>query len=352
MSVLSIAQFGGRGDGVTDNTSAVRAMLNASSAGDTLYFPAGTYLTDQFKPKACCTITGDGMGATILKALPGAHQSTIIWIDGVNGVKVSRLSIDGNRFGLGQITSVCNGCILVSGSNHIVSEVELMGSEFSGIWLGASTDTPENFLLKDCFIHDNGSPTNGNGVGIFIGGPLIPRNIKILNSTWTHNHALGDSVGDSTAINIQAYQCIIANNYFADNYNKNGAQVAVTDGGDGLKEINATINGNLFLVSSRFKDDMTDGIEIHGRNFVVSGNVVQNYASSAVGVVGRAGYGTVTGNTFLGGSIGVLMLDQASNVLVASNLLNGAPYPATSVTPSKTAKVRATNGAIVKAFIQ
>ena len=62
-AAVNVKDFGAVGDGVTDDTAAIQAALDHVAAnGGTLYFPAGTYLSDslQVTPTASFEINGFG----------------------------------------------------------------------------------------------------------------------------------------------------------------------------------------------------------------------------------------------------------------------------------------------------
>jgi parallel beta-helix repeat protein len=63
---VNVKTYGAIGNGVTDDTAAIQAAADAA-VGSILYFPAGTYIVDNFDIGSGTTIQGAGPGATILK---------------------------------------------------------------------------------------------------------------------------------------------------------------------------------------------------------------------------------------------------------------------------------------------
>jgi parallel beta-helix repeat protein len=70
-SVVNVKDHGATGDGLTDDTAALKAAIAASQEGDAVYFPAGTYLVSQpLRPKAH-QVYFSLTDLTTLKARPG-----------------------------------------------------------------------------------------------------------------------------------------------------------------------------------------------------------------------------------------------------------------------------------------
>src|SRR5262249_11448529 len=103
----NVKDFGAKGDGITDDTAAIQAALNAlkdttNNTWSPLYFPAGTYrITQQLTTSR--TTHNDYLGAQIIGADPTTTQ--IVWGGAAGGTmlrwdagadKISRLTFDAN----------------------------------------------------------------------------------------------------------------------------------------------------------------------------------------------------------------------------------------------------------------
>jgi len=69
-AVFDVTSYGAKGDGVTDDSAAVVAALNAVPAGSRLRFPSGTYLLSTittYTLNKALWISGEGMGNSVIK---------------------------------------------------------------------------------------------------------------------------------------------------------------------------------------------------------------------------------------------------------------------------------------------
>ena len=106
----NVKDYGARGDGVTNDTSAIRAAINAMEDGDTLYFPAGCYIVKAPDPETLSilplanrniTVCGDGIGFSKIKvanSCPTYHWllGPDPWDSYLSGLEICDLTFDHN----------------------------------------------------------------------------------------------------------------------------------------------------------------------------------------------------------------------------------------------------------------
>ena len=144
-SVLSVATFGAVGDGVTDDTTALQAAINALPEGGTLNFgTAGkTYLTGALTLLANRTYTGKAT----LKMKASVTNS---FINLANDVVLDGLTIDGNRSAQGTPTYL-HGTVKGTSNDGVVIRNCTIQNAFS--YPIFFRDCP-NATVQDCHITD------------------------------------------------------------------------------------------------------------------------------------------------------------------------------------------------------
>jgi hypothetical protein len=152
VSTVSVATYGAKGDGVSDDTAAVTAALKANAGKDVgVYFPAGTYRITSIVLPADLTLVGAGAGKTWLEGqLTVAGQSRLYDLQlGAAGQAL--------RFGDGARHTTFASCRLVGGGGMTSGDNEGV-IRFGG-------DRSASFItFTDCEIGANSA--NGNGVSI------------------------------------------------------------------------------------------------------------------------------------------------------------------------------------------
>ena len=137
---ISVKDFGAVGDGVTDDTAAIQAAIDAINAngGGEIYFPSGTYLVDASGASQAIdllsnvTLRGAGKNASIIKAA-AASNCMVVSVNNVINVTIRDLTIDGNRVNQ---TSTGFHCIRSAGAdNFLIDNITVQESSGYGIGL-------------------------------------------------------------------------------------------------------------------------------------------------------------------------------------------------------------------------
>jgi parallel beta-helix repeat protein len=189
---VSVKDFGAVGDGVTDDTAAIQAALDAvsGSGGVVVIPPSSSFykVTNSLYPKSNTTITG--YGAELRNTT--ASVFVMIWALGAPGVAnyLTNISVYG-------LTVDCNGTF-----------IDCTGSGIGGSYC-------DNLRVIDCTVKK--SPCQG----IFVG--------RGGRNSWILNNIVLDSFGDGIHIGDQNSGEVIENHIIKNNYVKD-----TFDGGIGI----------------------------------------------------------------------------------------------------------------------
>lgn len=166
-----VRNYGATGDGVTDDTAAIQAALDAvPPRGGRVYFPAGRYIVREQSlregsedtyaalfPKENTTMIGDGK-TSIIQLADGTEKVDVIFAKGKNKLRFEGLEIDGGP----RATPYWTTCFqLLECHDLVMKDVDITRGNIDGIWLYNST----RFNLDSVHAYNNGAyREDGSGV--------------------------------------------------------------------------------------------------------------------------------------------------------------------------------------------
>lgn len=106
--VVNVKEFGAKGDGLTDDTAAIQAAINAlASAGGEVFFPAGTYvISSTLTASGPLRLAGVDPISSVIKASTSARMFDS---GGYDGIRIERLTFDGNDVAQGGVALYAAG---------------------------------------------------------------------------------------------------------------------------------------------------------------------------------------------------------------------------------------------------
>ena len=209
---VSVLDFGAKGDGTTDDRTAIQAALTASKS---VYFPTPSvsyYISDSVTPQSNSLIYGDGFSTHI--QVPDGSVNCF-YIDGGSGVIIRDLKISTKS----QTNATAYKCgVLIYNSNNVLIENVLMFN--MGHW-GVSLYNSGNSIVRGCrFATWFGTVQDSAGIAVYNNSSnnLIEENFCSANSdhgilvqdpysgaTPTGNSIVNNSVSGAKADGILIY---------------------------------------------------------------------------------------------------------------------------------------------------
>lgn len=215
---INVKDFGAIGDGITDNKVFFQNAIEYTNSlgGGVVYFPPGNYLIGgSINIHSNITISGAGMGATILRLPAGASSSLNttdggIWLyaDTKSNIKIINLTIDGNG---AQQTKTFRSLAFLNSRYITVNDVHFVNSYGTELAFISSSD----FMLDKLRFSDTLGAVSNTGVGIY----AIASQRGVISNIIANN--LGDHFFYTDALSI-ASSDISCSNIIVTNSGING----------------------------------------------------------------------------------------------------------------------------------
>ncbi|GAB5402415.1 MAG: right-handed parallel beta-helix repeat-containing protein [Aureliella sp.] len=317
------------GDGKTDDTAAIQALVDAST-GD-LKLTRGTYKITQpiivdLQKVARTSIRGGGVARFVMEGpgpafrFIGTHNGTAspdtvkpeVW-QRQNGPMIDGIEI------IGRHEAACG--IEATGTMQLTLTRVIIRDALHGVHL---TGRNRNVTLSQCHIYDN------DGVGVFL-DRLNLHQINIANCHISYNDAGGVVSKKSEIRNLQIGTCDIEGN-MGDNESPPTANVYLDSTDSSLGEVaivgctiqhshDAPRSANIFINGKSVTRPFTE--ELRTGNITIANNVLSDvqYNLSIHNVRGIA----ITGNTMWKGYSRNVWITDSKNIVMSGNILDRNP---------------------------
>lgn len=247
---LDVKYFGAKGDGTTDDTTAIQNALNAMSAGSSLFFPPGTY-------KVSSDLT---IGVGQVKIFGSGKTSKIVLADGKkisssghSDIEVSSIWIDGTNYA----TGTSSGNLLKITGTTASSRVS-------------------NIFVHDCYF------SNATFYGIYI---EFATDVRVSNNYLTNIYY--SAINFQTVTRVAANHNIITN--ILGNSSGNSYGITFTHAQDQPVCTECTAIGNLIENNTSW-----EALDTHGGTDIVFANNVIKSCNKGIGVGRSQNTGTIT----------------------------------------------------------
>lgn len=211
---ISVKSYGAKGDGVTDDTNAIKSALNdlVPAVGGTIYFPTGTYIiSETILIGGNVTIYGDGVFNSLIKLADNSNcniisndENTIMYY-----IKIHDIGLDGNA----QNNTSGSGILLHNASDSQIYNVRIANFKDDGIHFTAN-DYSLAPMIYNCFIRGKNDYTTGSG--IFCDGAVTDVFINNVDIGWCGTAGINlTSSNGSSIINAMCWQCGVGLKFYS-----------------------------------------------------------------------------------------------------------------------------------------
>jgi hypothetical protein len=380
-SVFNVKNYGAKGDGVTDDTSAIQAAANALKAAGAglLYFPTGTFRISTFlNLQGMSNFEVRGFGATLMPL----NTDPIIDITGdilrfmsCSNFTVSGLTFNGNAASRGHnanpVSLRLQGCV-----DFRVASCAFSDPTGDNVYIAATNRIDDSTASHDGIIEGcTMTSAYRNGISLIHGHNILIQSNVIQNVAGTAPQSgidlesdAGDSAGAIHDINI-------AGNHFT-NCAGYGVSIIRTQSPSAVElfsnafgncpsavfneGINSRVDNNVFhdVVNSSASPAQVYNVTVNAQTVEVSGNIFYNLTNISGVLLDQTwtGRATISSNRFsgiVGGGYGAIAT-WADGASILGNNLQNLPNVAINVMASGTDIERnvLTNGAADAIYTQ
>jgi hypothetical protein len=280
-------------DGTTDDAAAfnsARLALQAAGGG-TIFVPGGICIvgsaTALFFTSGDIAIEGAGPGSVIKAKNSAALANLVTTSSAVTSFSLRNVTLDGNKANAGTNPSPTSYVLLPQNRKVRISGAEIRNAARVGLAFGPGSADIE---IVTSYFHDNEIEAITN-----VGAPA-PDDVRIVNNRFENNY-ITTTIGDSGAINLIATNFNVSLNYFLNNYNVNGGQLAISDGASGTVRLDGIIAENIVEQTGTVAGEKTAGIEVNGSYVGVRNNQVRNANYAGIRIEGDSIGNLLSGNT-------------------------------------------------------
>lgn len=211
---ISVKSYGAKGDGVTDDTNAIKSALNelVPAVGGTIYFPTGTYIiSETILIGGNVTIYGDGVFNSLIKLADNSNcdiisndENTIMYY-----IKIHDIGLDGNA----QNNTSGSGILLHNASDSQIYNVRIANFKDDGIHFTANNYSLAP-MIYNCFIRGENDYTTGSG--IFCDGAVTDLFINNVDIGWCGTAGINlSATNGSSIINAMCWQCGVGLKFYS-----------------------------------------------------------------------------------------------------------------------------------------
>lgn len=355
--IVSVTNFGAKGDGINDDTSSIMAAINSIDKG-IVFFPPGTYMVSNsgtmkdvgINLHSNINLIGCGRDVSFIKAI---DNSNIHVLNGnnVHNIMIKNLSIDGNSK---TTTTSVHGIRFALATNILIDNVAVRNVSGYGIGFQIYTDETayfENIYINNVIISNTGSdgidfknPGNLNK-NIFLSNLDITnpgqkqtaqvcvdiRGVACLSNISCH--LASDQIGirfregSGATTGIGGHYSSLTN-FTIDNTDADNTSIGISAGNynsianGSIKNcsVGIQLNGDNSLLSNiNVIDSTADGVRIVGDYNSIIGCLIQNTTNNSIRIYGSNN--NITNNTILNAGTGIRFNSNESiNNLIANNI--------------------------------